>query len=362
MVVPYGDPGPMPRLEKNAFDAGEWGLGRMVNSLALGCDCLGVIHYFDAVFTSEQGKPYTIPNAICVHEEDYGMLWKAQRPGSGRTEVRRSRRLVVSSIATVGNYQYGFFWYFYLDGSIQFEVQDDRDPVDHGRGPERETTGSPTLIAPQLAAALPSAPLQHAHGHGGRRARQPVYEMEARARGTGADNPCRMPSSRWPPCCGPSRRPGASSTPAGADAGRWSTTALSTVGRARSPTSSCPGLDPDPLGRPRDSSVGRRRRLHHPQPLVTPFASDESAPGGDYPKTKHSGGDGLPRWTAADVPSSRPGHRPVVHLRATHIRDPRTGPSCRWRYTGFSLAPVGFLSPQSRPRRATSPSAACHTE
>ena len=26
--------------------------------------------------------------------------------------MRRSRRLVVSSIATVGNYEYGFFWYF----------------------------------------------------------------------------------------------------------------------------------------------------------------------------------------------------------------------------------------------------------
>ena len=40
-----------------------------------------------------------------------------------RTEVRRSRRLVVSSIATVGNYEYGFYWYFYLDGTIQLEVK-----------------------------------------------------------------------------------------------------------------------------------------------------------------------------------------------------------------------------------------------
>ena len=42
---------------KNAFDAGEWGLGRMANSLKLGCDCLGVIHYFDAVLATEQGAP-----------------------------------------------------------------------------------------------------------------------------------------------------------------------------------------------------------------------------------------------------------------------------------------------------------------
>src|SRR5262249_17518456 len=39
MVVPYGHAAESQRW-KNAFDAGEWGLGRMVNSLELGCDCL----------------------------------------------------------------------------------------------------------------------------------------------------------------------------------------------------------------------------------------------------------------------------------------------------------------------------------
>jgi len=40
-----------------------------------------------------------------------------------QVEVRRSRRLVVSSIHTVGNYEYGFFWYFHLDGSIKLEIK-----------------------------------------------------------------------------------------------------------------------------------------------------------------------------------------------------------------------------------------------
>ena len=60
MVVPYGDPGPMHGW-KNAFDAGEWGLGRMANSLALGCDCLGEIRYLDAVTADEHGKPWRSP-------------------------------------------------------------------------------------------------------------------------------------------------------------------------------------------------------------------------------------------------------------------------------------------------------------
>ena len=122
MVVPYGDPGPIHGW-KNAFDAGEWGLGRMANSLTLGCDCLGEIRYLDAVTADEQGNPSTTTNAICIHEEDYGILWKHVDLLTGRVEVRRKRRLVVSSISTVGNYEYGFYWYFYLDGTLQLEVK-----------------------------------------------------------------------------------------------------------------------------------------------------------------------------------------------------------------------------------------------
>ena len=58
-----------------------------------------------------------------MHEEDYGILWKHNDMHGGTSETRRSRRLVVSFIATVGNYEYGFYWYFYLDGNIQLEVK-----------------------------------------------------------------------------------------------------------------------------------------------------------------------------------------------------------------------------------------------
>ena len=30
---------------------------------------------------------------------------------------------MVSFFATVGNYEYGFFWYLYTDGTIQYEVK-----------------------------------------------------------------------------------------------------------------------------------------------------------------------------------------------------------------------------------------------
>jgi primary-amine oxidase len=70
-----------------------------------------------------RGEPLTIKNAVCMHEEDFGILWKHTDRRLNRPEVRRSRRLVVSSIATVENYEYGFFWYLYQDGNIQFEIK-----------------------------------------------------------------------------------------------------------------------------------------------------------------------------------------------------------------------------------------------
>ncbi len=105
MVVPYGTP-ERNHYRKNVFDSGELGFGRMANSLTLGCDCLGVIHYFDAVVADLFGHPQTIERCICLHEEDAGMSWKHFDMRTDRTEVRRARKLVISSISTIGNYEY----------------------------------------------------------------------------------------------------------------------------------------------------------------------------------------------------------------------------------------------------------------
>jgi len=122
MLVPYGDPSPV-RFWQNYFDTGEYLFGRFTNSLELGCDCVGEIQYFDAVLADELGNPQTIRNGICMHEEDFGTLWKHGDIYTGSQEVRRSRRLVISFFTTVGNYDYGFYWYLYLDGTIECEAK-----------------------------------------------------------------------------------------------------------------------------------------------------------------------------------------------------------------------------------------------
>ena len=121
MIVPYRDATP-DHYRRTAFDIGEWGLGFMTTSLELGCDCLGEIRYLDAVVHDSRGEPRTIRNAVCIHEEDDGILWKHVDERSGAA-VRRSRRLVISFHVTVANYEYLVYWRFYQDGNIECEVR-----------------------------------------------------------------------------------------------------------------------------------------------------------------------------------------------------------------------------------------------
>ncbi len=122
MVVPYGVP-EGGHFRKNVFDIGEYGLGKLTNSLELGCDCLGTIAYLDADLNGMTGDIFHIDKAICIHEEDNGIVWKHWDFRTERTEVRRGRKLVVSSICTVGNYEYAFYWYFDQSGMIEFEMK-----------------------------------------------------------------------------------------------------------------------------------------------------------------------------------------------------------------------------------------------
>jgi len=121
MVVPYRDP-TFDHYRRTAYDIGEWGLGFMVTSLELGCDCLGEITYVDAVLHDSTGEPFEVKNAICLHEEDNAILWKHVDQETG-AEVRRQRRMVVSCHVTVANYEYLVYWRFYQDGNIECEIR-----------------------------------------------------------------------------------------------------------------------------------------------------------------------------------------------------------------------------------------------
>ena len=135
MNIPYADPR-SPFHRKAAFDLGDVGAGIMANNLKLGCDCLGSIYYIDSVISDSKGNPDDRPNAICVHEQDAGLLWKHTNYRTGRAAVVRNRELVIQSIITVANYEYILAFIFNQAGEVTYEVRAtgivSTQPIDEG--------------------------------------------------------------------------------------------------------------------------------------------------------------------------------------------------------------------------------------
>ncbi|KJZ75173.1 Copper amine oxidase 1 [Hirsutella minnesotensis 3608] len=122
MTVPYADPR-APFHRKQAFDFGDGGLGHAVNNLTLGCDCLGVIKYFDGVLTGADGSAEITKNVICLHEQDNGINWKHTNWRTRRAVVTRRRELVVQFIITLANYEYIFAFKFDQAAGITVEAR-----------------------------------------------------------------------------------------------------------------------------------------------------------------------------------------------------------------------------------------------
>ncbi|KAH7122759.1 copper amine oxidase-like protein [Dendryphion nanum] len=122
MTVPYGDPRP-PFHRKQAFDFGDGGAGNCANNLSLGCDCLGVIKYFDGVVVDSSGEPTVHPNVVCLHEQDNGIGWKHTNWRTGRAVVTRQRVLIVQFIITLANYEYVFAYHLDTAGGITIETR-----------------------------------------------------------------------------------------------------------------------------------------------------------------------------------------------------------------------------------------------
>jgi primary-amine oxidase len=340
MVVPYGETAPGHRW-KNAFDSGELGLGRFpfVNSLELGCDCLGEIRYLDAVIANDQGDPITINNAICIHEEDYGILWKHFDSHTFTTEVRRSRRLVVSSIHTVGNYEYGFYWYFYLDGTLQLEVKLTGILQTMGVAPG-ETPAHSSLVAPQLGAP------HHQHLFCFRLdfdidgVENSVYETEVEGAPPGPDNPygnALVATARLL-----ERESEAQRLVDPARGRQWRVVNPNRLNAVGQPVGFrlMPGNAPILLA-DSGAAVSKRATFATRNLWVTPFAAEEARAAG-YPNLS-PGGAGLPAFTAGDRPIENTDVVVWYSFGLNHIPRPEDWPVMPVEYVGFTLQPFGFF-------------------
>ncbi len=287
------------------------------------------------------GNPRVIPHAICIHEEDAGVLWKHTSHFTNSSEVRRNRRLVISFFVTVGNYDYGFYWYLYLDGTIELEVKATGVVFTSGHPNPGGDYAYATEVAPGLGAPhhqhLFSARLEMAVDGPANY----VEEIDAVAGAARAGEPDRHrhhPAGH-PPARG-ERRP------------RLADGRRGRVWRVANPeVQNRLGRDVayvlHPEGMPvlladTESDLYSRAVFASGHLWVTAYDPTELYPAGDL-VNQHPGGAGMPAWVAADRDIDG---APIVLWHTfgmTHFPRPEDWPVMPVDTTGFKLKPSGFF-------------------
>ena len=339
LVVPYAETD-NDHFRNHSFDLGEGVFGHNVNSLKLGCDCLGEIHYLDVHIPDDKGEPITYPNAICLHEEDYGVLWKHTNPITKESVVRRSRRMVVSSFYTAFNYDYGIYWYFYLDGTIEFEAKL-TGILMCGAVDEDKVSPYGRRVAPNVNGMI------HEHYFNLRLDmnvdgdKNAVVEVEADLVPTGPDNPHGNAHGTRETLLETEKAAARDIKP---ELGRyWKVINRSRQNAYGGPTGYrlVPGANVKPMHQPGSPFMKRAGFVEHDL-WVTPFHPDQRYPSGNYVNMS-AGGDGLPLWTEAD--RSVTDEDLVLWYTAglIHVPRPEDFPVMPVEYIGFKLQPVGFF-------------------
>ena len=306
-----------------------------------------------------RGHLLTIQNAVYLHEEDDGILWKHTDWRTEEVEVQWSRRLVVSFIATVGNYEYAFYWNFYQDGSIQLEVKL-TGVVNTTSLMPGEKPGYGTEVAPQLNVPY------HQHIFSARvdlcidGDRNAVYEVNSTRVPRAAENPhgnaffadhplledergaqriCNLDTSRY-----------------------WKIVNRSVKNRLGEPVGYrlVAGENCLPFAHD-DAAVIRRAGFLKKHLWVMPYRREERYAAGDYPNQR-SGADGLPVWTDANRPVADTDLVVWYTFGRTHIPRPEDWPVMPVHKIGFMLPPDGFFDANPAMDLPPSPSkqSCCH--
>lgn len=345
MVVPYGDPNRAWSF-RNAFDVGEYGLGRTSHSLEPRTEAPDGARFFDAVFADDDGKPFTIPRAVAVYERDAGLLWSHADMNSRKGSAQRARELVVSSMTTIGNYDYGIDWVFTLDGVISVEANLTGMLLAQGTSMEENTC---TAECKRLVARQVIAP-NHQHFFNfrldvdvdGADGNLP-QEINVAAAKTGT--PSNPDNNAFDATLTPLKRESAAARDLSpASARKWKVVSTKDRNALGHPTgymlmtgeSAVPYLD-------KSSKVRLRAGFVEHNVWFTRYKDDEQSSAGDYPN-QAKGGDGLPRFIADD--ESLEGTDVVLWYTfgVTHIPRPEEWPVMNVHRAGFKLMPHNFFS------------------
>jgi len=334
MVVPYGDPS-RAWFFRNSFDAGELGLGSSASPLRPGVDCPTNCSVFDAVIADASGNPRAIPGAMALYERDAGIAWKHGE------QARRARELVLSFVATVGNYDYGFEWIFHQDGALDVRVA-----LTGVMAVKGVAIGEADAYSHMVAKGIAAPHHQHFF----------TFRLDLDVDGAAANRVVELNSATVP--AGPSNPYGGAftmkETPLGtereaqrklslASSRRWVVESLTAKNALGHPTAYAllPGENAEPFAAA-DSWVRKRAGFLDAHIWVTPYNASEMYAGGDYPNQSR-GGDGLAKWTAANRSIDNQDIVLWYTMGITHNPRPEDWPVMPVHLAGFRLIPWGFF-------------------
>lgn len=346
MVVPYGDTDTN-WVWRNAFDEGEYGVGRLASPIEPNLDAPAGAQLFDADFSDDFGKPYVVKNAVGLYERDGGILWKYYDVYHDQNQTRRARQLVVFFIATIGNYDYAVNWIFHQDGTLEVDcaltgimlakgVKDTKAHPQH--------VGHGHLVAPNVLAP------HHQHffnfrldldvdGNG-----NSAFEMNTRAATAGPENPegngIVMEETAL-----------ASEKAAQRDMDMGAARVWHFVQPAKAKQTALgyqPGFVLAPGGNTvpylsKESLVRRRAPFIEHHLFVTRYKEGERHAAGEYPNQARPGG-GLTLYAGDDEKLVNQDLVVWYTMGITHVPRPEEWPIMPVHHVGFRLMPAGFFT------------------
>ena len=345
MLVPYGD-GEKSWSFRNAFDVGEYGLGKTLHPLILGQDVPDNATLLDVAVADDVGAPPANIKAIALYERNGGLLWKHRNAENGEVDVRHGRQLVMTFMTTIGNYDYGINYIFNMDGSIDVDVQ--LTGILLAKGTAAVTNNCKHSCKPLVEGNILAPPHQHFFN----------FRIDFDIDGAEKNSPAEMNVAALPYNA---------ATNKDANAFGLTNTVLKTERQAvrdlnlasarmwKVFSNESHNLMEHPRGyglMPHENAVPylaeqnqmRRRAgfVNHPM-WFTAYKDNEMSGAAPYPTTAPAG-EGLPKYIADNENLDGADVVMWYTFGVTHIPRPEEWPIMSVHHTGFKLVPINFFS------------------
>lgn len=346
MTVPYGDPAKTWSF-RNAFDVGEYGLGRTAHPLTPLVDVPSNAVFFNSWYADDFGEPQKIARAVAIFERDGGLLWKHQDQYTGLAHARRANELVITFMTTVGNYDYAIDWIFHQDGVLDVQARLTGMLLAKGsvikRNPCQGAKSCTHLAEPEII----TPPHQHFFCFrldfdiDGPKGDTPV-EMDTYALPINSKNPDGNAFDTKNTALVSERQAARDHSPL--HARKWKVINTSVKNAIDHPVGYAliPGEKAVPYLSPKSPIRQRAGYLDHPI-WFTEYRDDEQSAAGEYPN-QSAGRDGLKEWISRDAPLQSKDVVMWYVFGATHVPRPEEWPIMNVHNVGFKLIPINFFS------------------